>query len=194
MNAWKNVVTCTAAIGLLSAQIACAQAPPAAAPAAAAPAAAAPAAMAPKPVSFEIGQPAIDFTVKNFEDKKDFVLSAELKKKKLLFVWLSSSCSSCLAEITELKKAQTEGLLKDTAVYVVSIDFNENNLQNYNDSFSHPDFTMLHDGKFASALKYGFRSTPATLVLGKDGMIAYKSTGFQAGETKALVEAVNKSK
>ncbi len=192
MNAWKNVVTCTAAIGLLSAQIAFAQAPPAAAPAAPAPAAAAPAVKAVKP--FEIGQPALDFTIKNFEDKKDFVLSAELKKKKLLFVWLSSSCSSCLAEITELKKAQTEGSIKDTAVYVVSIDFNENNLQNYNDSYSHPDFTMLHDKDFASALKYGFRATPATLVIGRDGNIAFKSSGFQAGESKALLEALANTK
>lgn len=196
MRVVKNALVTAAVIGLVSAQMACAQAPPAAAPAAAVPAAAVPAAApaAPAKPVWEVGQPAIDFTVKDFVTNKDFTLSAELKKKKMLFVWISSSCSTCLAEMNELKQAQDEGKIKDTAVYVVSIDFKADNIATYAKDFVHKDFTVLHDPKFASAQKYRLRATPSSLIIDKAGNIAYKNTGFEAGDSKALLAAIAAAK
>lgn len=191
MRTWKTALAFTAVIGLVSAPLAFAQAPPAAAPAAPA---AAPAPAAKPTKAWEIGKPAIDFTVKNFDANKDFTLSAELKKQKLLFVWLSSSCSTCLAEMNELKQAMDDGKIKDAAVYVISIDFKADNIKSYRESFVHKDFVVLHDPTFASAQKYGLRATPSTLIIDKQGNISYRTTGFEGGGSKEVVDALAAAK
>jgi len=147
------------------------------------------------PAPGDVGQPAVDFTIKNFDTGKDFVLSAEIKKSEMVFIWLSSTCSTCLAEAIELKGAMEKGdVPKDVKIYIVNIDFNDTNIAAYKSGHLSADFTVLHDAKYVSPPKYGFRSTPSTLIINKKGLVAYKSTGYQSGGIAELVKAIAAAK
>ncbi len=169
-------------LGLASAAIAQTAAP-------AAPAAGQPAEPPPPPaVANKVGD-----VVRAWEAKilgtSDLLNSAKLANKNYALVFVNSSCSSCRAELTELRSYEFGGKLD---IYIVSVDMNpERAFDIYKNAYQMP-FPILDDSAYELGKLFDFSYTPATAIIGTDGKLAFRIGGYSARTKDAFAEAFGK--
>lgn len=127
--------------------------------------------------------------VKSMADGKE-VSTAELaaKGEKTIFVLVNSVCSQCRKEMATLQKYK-EKVLAKAGLYLVAVDMAESVAKNAYAAYA-ADFPVIQDPDFEVGQKAAISSTPATLVLGKDGKILYKAVGFEDDSMKKLMDAL----
>lgn len=110
--------------------------------------------------------------------------------KDVVLLFMQSACTLCVAEINEFVAA-SDDLKEKLNVALVSVDFDAARLPPYKEAYKIP-FPLLHDkeGKVIDSAE--FRSTPASVVLGADGVIKKRVEGYNRAEVKGLIKAYAK--
>ncbi len=173
-------------LGLASAAVAQTAAPPAPA---AAPPAGQPAEPPPPPaVANKVGD-----IVRGWEAKilgtSDVLNSSKLANKSYALVFVNSSCSSCRAELTELRSYEFGDKL---VIHIVSVDMNpERAFDIYKNAYQMP-FPILDDSTYELGKLFDFSFTPATAIIGADGKLAFRIGGYSSRTKAAFEEAFGK--
>jgi peroxiredoxin len=187
----KLMNLCAATLLLSSATICCAQAPPAAAPAAPAAPAAAPAkpvAPPPKATKPGIAVPAWQAAVVSGDMKS--LSSADLKGKAYGIVFVNNACAACRQEMSDILKLKFDS--SKFTLIVAAVDANmDRALGVYRDEMK-VTYPIINDSKFMVADVFDFGITPASVIVGEDGKLEYRVTGFTAETQKATLAAFQK--
>ena len=107
--------------------------------------------------------------------------------KKTMFVFVNSVCSMCAREMRDLDKYSDKFAKAD--VYLVAVDMNLERVAQKYKKYAEK-FGMLHDPEFVFGEAVGLYSTPATLVVEKDGKITYKKSGYRPEVLKEVAASL----
>jgi peroxiredoxin len=110
--------------------------------------------------------------------------------KDVALVFMQSACTLCVAEINEFVGASDE-LQGKLNVALVSVDFDAGRLKPYKDAYKIP-FPLLHDKEGKVIDIAGFNSTPATIILGANGVVKKRIDGYDRAAVKGLVKEYSK--
>jgi hypothetical protein len=183
----KLMNLCATALLLSSATVGWAQAPPAAAPAA--PAAAAPAKPLPPPKATKAGIPVPAWEAAVVSGEMKTISSAQLKGKAYGIVFVNNACAACRGEMVELMKLKFDDKF---TLLVAAVDAKmDRALGVYRDEMK-INFPIIDDSKFIVADVFDLGFTPATVIVGEDGKLLYRVTGFTAETQKATMAAFQK--
>lgn len=110
--------------------------------------------------------------------------------KDIALVFMQSACTLCVAEISEFVGAEDE-LKGKLNVALVSVDFDGNRLKPYREAYKIP-FPILHDKEGKVIELAGFASTPATIILGANGVVKKRVDGYDRAAVKGLIKEYSK--
>lgn len=170
-------------LGALGVLLACAGALGCGPEAAAGPGAAAPSAAA-----------APDFTLQS-TDGKTVRLSDYLGKSVILIDFWSTTCQPCMAEMPHLVELYKANKAKGFVVLAISLDGPES-LGDVNRVVHDKEmiFPVLLDEETTVVAQYNpKRELPFSVVVGKDGSVAWKRAGYQPGSEAQISTAVEKA-
>ncbi|MBF0544444.1 MAG: TlpA family protein disulfide reductase [Candidatus Riflebacteria bacterium] len=139
-------------------------------------------------VELKMGDPAPDFTLPNLATDKMENLKDYLGKPIILF-FIQSACYSCLQEAKALKtlKEQTPGV----EVIAVGVDLLGKPMLVSWAAHNNINYPVLLDPIFSVPEKYGFSYTPSSVIINKDGKIAFIHSGFRADDIKLFENKIN---
>jgi peroxiredoxin len=106
------------------------------------------------------------------------VLSSDkLKGKAYGLVFVNNSCASCRAELADMLSMKFRA---DFTLYVAAVDARlDRAVLTYRDEMK-VTYPILDDSKFKLASVFNIASTPAAIIVDKDGKIEYWGTGYTA--------------
>lgn len=136
-----------------------------------------------------VGQPYLDFELKDTKGKS-FKISDIIGKNKItvLDFW-SSWCGPCMMEMPEMVKIYNEFKGKGVEFIGISLDTDENAWKSAikNKNMTWPQGAELTDwGNNQGAQLYNVEAIPFTVIVSKDGKILAK--GLRSGEIKSYLE------
>lgn len=98
-------------------------------------------------------------------------------------------CPPCMAVSPHMQAIQKKYVDRGVAVLAVHYD-NEGEPKRYMKQHRYT-FTALEDG-YEVARKLGVSKIPTIMVVGPDGRVAYRQTGFANGDEKRIMRVINK--
>ena len=145
------------------------------------------------PPDLKVGDMVPDFKLKNAITGEMTSYQKDLKGKKpfSVVVFMNTGCSSCLAELTELKEALKDQ--KDTVNFVaIAVDKRgEEVVKAYYESYK-IEATYLVDADFTIPPLFGFTYTPA-MFISNNGKIVYMKGGYNPNrDAGKMTEQVKK--
>jgi peroxiredoxin len=146
-----------------------------------------------EPPDLKVGDMVPDFKLKNAITGETFSYIKDFKGKKpySVVVFMNTGCSSCLAELMELKDALKDK--KDQVNFVaIAVDKRgEEVVKAYYDNYK-IDATYLVDANFTIPPLFGFSYTPA-MFISENGKIIFMKGGYNPNRDQGkLAEQVNK--
>jgi peroxiredoxin len=137
----------------------------------------------------EVGDNAPLFNLKDL-DGNDVYLSTFKGENIFLNFWASwcPYCKKERKELTALHKAYKD---KDLVIISISLDRSEKKLRTFMKD-NPAEYIVLTDTKMESAGMYGVRGFPTTFLIGRDGVIQYKSPGYREWSSSASRQIVDK--
>jgi peroxiredoxin len=135
----------------------------------------------------EVGMYMKPFALKSPIDKKMYN-SEELLGKPTLISFIQSACRICQFEVRELNSLYT-GLKDRFNVVVVMLDVDDARIPGYKKRYS-IEFPIVHDPEAAVAASVGISSSPATVILDKEGKILQRESGYHQGMLQEMVDKV----
>ena len=123
-----------------------------------------------------VGESAPHFTLKDL-DGKDVSLSSFEGKPVFLNFWMTW-CKYCKKERKELDALHKAYKDKDLVIISVALDRSKKKVVNFMEEYP-ADFIVLTDSKMKSGAMYGVRGFPATFLIGRDGIIKHKVSGYR---------------
>lgn len=141
----------------------------------------------PQDKNLKIGEPAPSFALKSIENDyvylRDFCgeLRPPTKNKKQHVVILSffaTWCPPCHQEISELREVLAEFNNSDIKLILINLKEDQTKVASFLKRQNYPGLILLD--KFGMvASKYGVTSLPRLFVIGKDGVLVWKTKGYQ---------------
>ncbi len=113
--------------------------------------------------------------------------STEFAGKATLITFIQSACRICQMEVTELNEKYNS--LKDKFnIVAIMLDVDASRIPRYQEAFKMP-YLVLHDANADVAGSVGISSSPATLLLSKDGLILKRVSGYNEDMLKEVLAA-----
>ena len=120
-------------------------------------------------------------------DGKSYNIPDPKSGKDTLVFFMQTACSLCVEELYAI--LDVKDTVKEKAdVRFVSVDLDPKRIEPYKKNYNNP-FPIVHDKDAIFLLAVGFGSTPASLVVDKDGKIKSKLAGYNAFEIKKLMKS-----
>ena len=141
-----------------------------------------------KVVELKIGDDAPDFSLPNLKTDKMEGLKDYLGKPTVLF-FIQSACYSCLQEAKAFQ-AMKENYQDKVNVVAVGVDLlGKKGLLTWA-SHNNINYPVLLDPIFSVPEKYGFSYTPSSVIIDKNGKIAFIHAGFRPDDFKFFVDKI----
>ncbi len=138
----------------------------------------------------EIGDLALDFELKSFNDEKTYKLSNYRGKGPVIVKFFASYCGPCHAEMPALNEIYQEYNEKGLQVLAVNVGNNDNeqDVKALIDDYI-LEFPVLQDWESSTAMNYLVRAIPTNVFIDKNGVIVDYRMGLQTKEDyKEIVE------
>ena len=121
-------------------------------------------------------------------------LGAYLGKKVILLKFGSIYCSTCVSSLEDIARIQKKFDAKDLQIVGVNLDvFGIARVRRfYRGYVSLIKYPLIIDEKTAASRPYDVSSIPAHVIIDRNGIIRYASTGASEQDIKRLEEAVSK--
>ena len=133
-------------------------------------------------VELKIGDKAPDFSLPNLNTDKMEGLKDYLGKPTILF-FIQSACYSCLQEAKAFQEMKDR--YKDKInIVAVGVDLLGKPMLVTWASHNNITYPVLLDPIFSVPEKYGFSYTPSSVIIDKDGKIAFIHAGFRPDDVK----------
>lgn len=113
--------------------------------------------------------------------------STEFAGKPTLITFIQSACRICQMEVTELNEKYSS-LKGSVNVVAIMLDVDSSRIARYQEAFKMP-YPVLHDSNAEVAGSVGISSSPATILLSKDGMILKRVSGYNEDMLKEVLAA-----
>lgn len=126
----------------------------------------------------DLGEPAPDFTIQTI-DGTPFSL-AEHQGRVVVLMFTAPGCGECVPELRALAQIQTEYASRGVDILAVNVDpyMTADDLldfKNYVKSYiGNADYNWAQDDGSLITQAYGVRSLGTTVIVGRDGTIAYR--------------------
>lgn len=139
-------------------------------------------------VELKIGDKAPDFSLPNLNTDKMEGLKDYLGKPTILF-FIQSACYSCLQEAKAFQGMKDR--YKDQInVVAVGVDLLGKPMLVTWASHNNITYPVLLDPIFSVPEKYGFSYTPSSVIIDKDGKIAFIHAGFRPDDVKYFEDKI----
>lgn len=138
-------------------------------------------------VELKIGDKAPEFSLPNLSTDKMENLKDYFGKPVILF-FIQSACYSCLQEAKALKTLKEQ--YPDINVVAVGVDLLGKPMLVSWASHNNLNYPVLLDPIFSVPEKYGFSFTPSSVIIDKDGKIAFIHAGFKPTDIQQFEEKV----
>jgi len=139
----------------------------------------------------KIGEKAPDFTLKTLSGDSEVKLS-DLQGKVVYIDFWASWCGPCRRSFPEVKKLQEAYADQGMEVLAISLDKSPSPAIRFM-AQQDTGFLGLFDEGSSTALTYGVKSIPTTIILGPDGKVAFSMVGFnpnKVGDIKKTIEGL----
>ncbi len=137
-----------------------------------------------------VGDVAPEFSLKTLNGETEINLSDYAGKIVYLDFW-ASWCGPCRRAFPEVKKLHAEYLDQGMEVLAISLDKSPSPAIKFM-AQQEAAFTSLFDAGSATALAYGVRSIPTTIIVGPDGKVAFSMIGFNPNKVPEIKETIEK--
>ncbi len=139
-------------------------------------------------VELKLGDVAPEFSLPNLNTDKMENLKDYLGKPTILF-FIQSACYSCLQEAKAFQEMKDR--YKDKInVVAVGVDLLGKPMLVTWASHNNITYPVLLDPIFSVPEKYGFSYTPSSVIIDKDGKIAFIHAGFRPDDVKYFEEKI----
>ncbi|HNV70489.1 MAG TPA: TlpA disulfide reductase family protein [Candidatus Ozemobacteraceae bacterium] len=138
-------------------------------------------------VELKIGDTAPDFSLPNLVTDKMESLKDYLGKPTVLF-FIQSACYSCLQEAKALKTLKEQ--YADINVLAVGVDLLGKPMLVSWATHNSLNYPVLLDPIFSVPEKYGFSYTPSSVIIDKDGKIAWIHAGFKPTDIQLFEDKI----
>ncbi len=128
-------------------------------------------------VELSVGDPAPEFSLPNLAIDQMESLKDYLGKPIVLF-FIQSACYSCLQEAKALQKLKDK-LDNKVTMLAVGVDLLGKPMLVSWASHNNIDYPVLLDPIFSVPEKYGFSFTPSSVIIDKEGKIAFIHAGYR---------------
>lgn len=124
-------------------------------------------------------------------DGKPFDLKASLGHEVVLLDFWATFCLPCLAELNTFKELESRYREQGLRVVAVSVDQPQTlaRVRAFARARAFPFPMLLDPGQEAYRL-YGVSALPTSILIDREGFVAYRQEGFQPGEEKRLDERI----
>ncbi len=139
-------------------------------------------------VELKIGDKAPDFSLPNLNTDKMEGLKDYLGKPTILF-FIQSACYSCLQEAKAFQEMKDRYKEKINIV-AVGVDLLGKPMLVTWASHNNITYPVLLDPIFSVPEKYGFSYTPSSVIIDKDGKIAFIHAGFRPEDVKYFEDKI----
>lgn len=139
-------------------------------------------------VELKIGDKAPEFSLPNLSTDKMEHLKDYLGKPIVLF-FIQSACYSCLQEAKALQELKTNYGEK-VNVIAVGVDLLGKPMLVSWAAHNNINYPVLLDPIFSVPEKYGFSFTPSSVIIDKDGNVAFIHAGFRPADIKLIENKV----
>lgn len=141
----------------------------------------------------EVGEPAIPIEGEGLAGER-VALQNYIGKKAILLKFGSIYCSTCVSSIEDIARIQRKFKPSDLQIVAVNLDvYGIMRVRRFYRAYdSLIKYPMIIDEKLAAARPYGVQSIPAHVVIDKEGIIRYISTGATEQDLKTLEEVLSK--
>lgn len=139
-------------------------------------------------VELKIGDKAPDFSLPNLNTDKMEGLKDYLGKPTILF-FIQSACYSCLQEAKAFQEMKDRYKEKINIV-AVGVDLLGKPMLVTWASHNNITYPVLLDPIFSVPEKYGFSYTPSSVIIDKDGKIAFIHAGFRPDDVKYFEDKI----
>jgi thiol-disulfide isomerase/thioredoxin len=136
----------------------------------------------------EQGALAPDFTLKTLDGEQELTLS-DLRGGVVYIDFWASWCGPCRRAFPEVKSLYSDYGGNGFKVLAVSLDRTTPPAIKFFDK-QEVNFPGLHDAGGLIARKYGVQSIPTAIIVGPDGKIAKRMTGFDPRQLPAIRAAI----
>lgn len=140
-------------------------------------------------VELNIGDMAPEFSLPNLTTDKMESLKDYLGKPIILF-FIQSACYSCLQEAKALQ-ALKEEYAGSVNIIAVGVDLLGKPMLVSWAAHNNIDYPVLLDPIFSVPEKYGFSFTPSSVIIDKEGKIAFIHAGYRPQDIEAFKEKLN---
>lgn len=140
-------------------------------------------------VELKLGDPAPEFSLPNLSTDKMESLNDFIGKPTILF-FIQSACYSCLQEakaLQEVKRAYGDRI----NVVAVGVDLLGKPMLVSWAAHNNINYPVLLDPIFSVPEKYGFSYTPSSVIIDKDGKIAFIHAGFRPDDVRYFEEKLD---
>ena len=137
----------------------------------------------------KVGDPMVPFVLPT-DDGKTVDSATLVGKGPIVLNFMNTVCSTCVAEMNEIKKFQAEG--SKVQYFPIAVDMRgADSVRQFKTDMGY-SWTFLLDPKFETARKYNAASTPFTVIIGNDGKVTGFIAGYNEEDKKALADAFTK--
>ena len=137
--------------------------------------------------------PAVNFFAPSFELSSlngEKIKLADFRGKVVFINFWATWCVPCKTEMASMEKLYQRFKGKDFEMFAISIDKDISPIKPYLDKYN-LTFPVLLDTNNAVKIKYKFIGTPATYIVGKDGIILHNAIGPRDWSTEKIIEYFN---
>ena len=118
--------------------------------------------------------------------------SSEFAGKPVLVDFWATWCATCKETVPQLVEIQSKYKAKGLQVVGISVDKGENGKVDRGAKKLGITYQVLHDAESTLAPTFGYNGIPSLYLFGADGKLILSLQGYDPGQEKKLVEALDK--
>ena len=130
------------------------------------------------------------FQLQDLEGKSH--ASSEFAGKPVLVDFWATWCATCKETVPQLVEIQSKYKAKGLAVVGISVDKGENSKVERGAKKLGITYQVLHDAESTLGPTFGYNGIPSLYLFGADGKLLLSLQGYDPGQEKKLVEALEK--
>lgn len=147
------------------------------------------------PVKASVGDAAPAFAGTDLEGNKVVLQDLLASGKSVLLNFWGLRCGACIEEIGYLNRLHDEFSARGVVFLGVNVDGVKADVvaRMMAQLPNVPRYRVLADPDFAIPDLFAMEAAPLSIVIGRDGKILYRHDNFQAGDEKAIAQALEKA-